>query len=48
MDLEYQRGKWEYKHLENLDLSIFYLNEKPLGEYNKKQLKLYNFNTKQN
>jgi hypothetical protein len=37
------RRKWEYKHLENLDLSIFYLNEKPLGEYNKKQLKFYNF-----
>ena len=37
------KRKWEYKHLENLDLSIFFLNEKPLGEYNKKQLKFYNF-----
>lgn len=37
------KRKWKYKHLEKLDLSIFFLNEKPLGEYNKRQLKFYNF-----
>lgn len=37
------RRKWVYKHLRNLDLNIFYLNEKPLGKYNKRQLKFYNF-----
>lgn len=37
------RRKWVYKHLEYLDLNILYLNEKPLGKYNKRQLKFYNF-----
>ena len=37
------KRKWDYKYLESLDLNIFFLNEKPLGKYNRRQLKFYNF-----
>ena len=37
------KRNWNYKYLDNLDLNIFFLNEKPLGEYNKRQLKFYKF-----
>lgn len=35
-----QRG-WKYKYDKINDQSVFYLNEKPLGIYNEKQLKFY-------
>lgn len=37
------KRRWDYRYLENLDLNIFFLNEKPLGKYNRRQLKFYNF-----
>ncbi len=33
--------KWFYKYYEEYDQHIFYLNEKPLGKFNKKQLEFY-------
>jgi len=33
--------KWKYRHFEKYDQSIFYLNEKPLGKYNREQLRFY-------
>ena len=36
----FQRG-WEYLHDVENDQSLFYLNEKPLGKYNKNLLKFY-------
>ena len=35
-----QRG-WKYKYDKINDQSVFYLNEKPLGIYNERQLKFY-------
>jgi len=37
----FQRN-WEYLHDEQNDQNLFYLNEKPLGKFNKKLLKFYN------
>ena len=33
--------KWKYRHFEKFDQSIFYLDEKPLGKYNREQLRFY-------
>ena len=33
--------KWKYKFDEKNDQSLFYLNEKPLGRFNKKQMNFY-------
>ena len=35
------RRRWIYKKDEENDQHIFYLDEKPLGIYNKKQLNFY-------
>jgi hypothetical protein len=37
------KRNWNYKYLESMDINIFFLNEKPLGKYNRQQLKFYNF-----
>ena len=39
----FQRN-WKYTNDEKNDQHIFYLDDKPLGEYNKLQLKFYNKN----
>ena len=35
------RRKWYYRYYEKYDQHIFYLNEKPLGKFNKNQLEFY-------
>jgi len=37
LETNFQRG-WEYVYEEKYDQHIFYLDEKPLGKHNKKQL----------
>lgn len=37
------KRKWSYQYLEELDLNIFLLSEKPLGKYNRRQLEFYNY-----
>ena len=35
------KRKWHYKHYTEFDQHIFYLNEKPLGKFNKLQIEFY-------
>ena len=35
------KRKWYYKHYAEFDQHIFYLNEKPLGKFNKLQIEFY-------
>ena len=35
------KRKWHYKHYDDYDQHIFYLDEKPLGKFNKLQLEFY-------
>ena len=36
------KRKWKYNYLKNSDQHIFFLNDTPIGELNKKQIKFYN------
>ena len=36
------KRKWKYKYLKVSDQHIFLLNDTPIGELNKKQIKFYN------
>ena len=36
------KRRWKYKYLKNSDQHIFLLNDTPIGELNKKQIKFYN------
>ncbi len=37
------KRNWKYKYLEDRDINIFFLDERPLGIFNERQLKFYNF-----